>query len=79
MTKEKKIIIKNFFSNKFSRKKNILLDKIFDEINQNTKKEKNVFYSLNRNFKLNFKFAELKKYKKFKRIIIIGLGGSTLS
>ena len=78
MTKEKKIIIKNFFSNKFSRKKNILLDKIFDEINQNTKKEKNVFYSLNRNFKLNFKTREFKKYKKSKLIVIIGMGGSIL-
>ena len=78
MTKEKKIIIKNFFSNKFSRKKNILLDKIFDEINQNTKKEKNVFYSLNRNFKLNFKTREFKKYKKSKLIVIIGMVGSIL-
>ncbi len=78
MTKEKKIIIKNFFSNNSSRKKNILLNKIFDEINQNTKKEKNVFYSLNRNFKLNFKTREFKKYKKSKLIVIIGMGGSIL-
>ncbi len=78
MTKEKKIIIKNFFSNKSSSKKNIILNKIFDEINQNTKKEKNVFSSLNRNFKLNFKTREFKKYKKSKLIVIIGMGGSIL-
>ena len=40
------------------------------------KEKKNVFHSFSKEFKLNFNLAELQKYKKFKRIIIIGIGGS---
>ena len=37
-----------------------------------------MFYSFSKNFKMSFNFTELKRYKKFKRIITIGLGGSIL-
>ena len=42
------------------------------------KDNKSMFYSFSKDFKMNFSFAELKRYKKFKRIITIGLGGSIL-
>ncbi len=45
---------------------------------ENIKAKKNVFYSFSKDFKLNLNLVELKKYKKFKRIIIIGFGGSIL-
>ena len=45
---------------------------------ENINFKRNVFYSFNKKFKLNFKLSELKKYKKFKRIILIGMGGSIL-
>ena len=45
---------------------------------QSLKEKKNVFYSFSKDFKFNFSLSELKKYKKFKRIITIGLGGSIL-
>ncbi|MDC3152230.1 glucose-6-phosphate isomerase [Pelagibacteraceae bacterium] len=53
---------------------NIQINKIKEDI----KKKKNVFHSFSKNFKLNFNLNELKRYKKFKRIIIIGMGGSIL-
>ena len=48
------------------------------KIKLDIKKNKNVFHSFSKDFKLNFDIAELKKYKKYKRIVIIGLGGSIL-
>ena len=42
------------------------------------KEKKNVFHSFSQDFKFNFSLSELKKYKKFKRIVTIGLGGSIL-
>ncbi len=67
--------------NKFKDKKNFN-KKIIDALIKKTKKEveekKNVFYSFSKNFKLNLNSVDLKKYKKFQRIIIIGMGGSIL-
>ena len=45
---------------------------------QSLKEKKNIFYSFSKDFKFNFSLSELKKYKKFKRIVTIGLGGSIL-
>ena len=42
------------------------------------KEKKNFFHSFSQDFKFNFSLSELKKYKKFKRIVTIGLGGSIL-
>ena len=56
----------------------IKIEHLIKETKDNIKEKKNVFHSFSKNFKLNFNLAELKKYKKFKRIIIIGLGGSIL-
>ena len=33
---------------------------------------------LNKNYKFNFNFNDLKKFKKFKKIAIVGMGGSIL-
>ncbi len=48
------------------------------KIKKNIKEKKNIFNSFSKDFKLNFNLAELKRYKKFKRIITIGFGGSIL-
>ena len=48
------------------------------KIKNNFKEKKNLFYSFSKDFKLNFSLSELKKYKRFKRIITIGMGGSIL-
>ena len=77
------IIKKNYFTkNRIdlrkskSDKKNFL--KIFDKIINDIENEKNIFHLFNKNYKFGFKFANLKKFKKFKNIVLIGMGGSIL-
>ena len=62
------------FKNKNKKFLNYLIEKTKDNI----KKDQNIFNSFSREFKLNFNLNELTRYKKFKRIITIGLGGSIL-
>tara|TARA_X000001036_G_scaffold230545_1_gene215390 strand:- start:9925 stop:11148 length:1224 start_codon:yes stop_codon:yes gene_type:complete len=73
---------KRFISSKDFKIKNSLDKKNFNisikTAKENINLKRNVFHSFNKKFKLNFKLSELKKYKKFKRIIIIGMGGSIL-
>ncbi len=82
MSKQKNIDFKSFIPvNKFSNFKSLNKKKINQLIKKtikSTKKAHNVFHSFSRNFKLNFSQSELNKYKKFKRVIIIGFGGSIL-
>ena len=52
--------------------------KLVNRVRESIDTKKNVFHSFSKKFKLSFNFNELKKFKKFKRIIIIGLGGSIL-
>lgn len=66
--------IKKRESKNFSRK----FEKIISDINKDIKDNKRTLNVLNKNFKLNFKIEDLKKYKKFKIIAIIGMGGSIL-
>ena len=51
-----------------------LLSLLKNEI-QNKEKTINV---LNKNYQFNFKFSQLQKFKKFRKIKIIGMGGSIL-
>ena len=73
---EKFIPSDKFKDSKGSNKKKI--NTFINKIKQNTIEKKNVFHSFSKDFKLNFNLLELKKYKKFKRIITIGFGGSIL-
>ena len=42
--------------------------------------KKDNFYNIfDENLKFNFSFRELKRFKKYKHIVIIGMGGSILS
>ena len=60
--------IKTFDQNK--------LKVLIKKIKENIQIKNNMFNSFSKDFKLNFSPLELKNYKKFKRVIIIGLGGS---
>ena len=66
----------------FYRKKNFKHNKIIDNFLQNLDKEKNFndsfYYNFNKNYLKKVNFKKLKKFKKFKNIIVIGLGGSSL-
>tara|TARA_B100000886_G_scaffold24074_1_gene15441 strand:- start:4932 stop:6164 length:1233 start_codon:yes stop_codon:yes gene_type:complete len=80
---KKNILIKNSFNNKFENqtlKKKLFLrfNLLKKEILKKSKYEKNFFNIFDKNFKLNFTSVELKKFKKFQTVVIIGMGGSTL-
>ena len=70
------IPLHNFKNLKSVTKKN--LQKFISKTIENLKNKNHLLNSLNKDYKLNFNFSELKKYKKFKRIIILGMGGSIL-
>ncbi|MDC1158193.1 glucose-6-phosphate isomerase [Pelagibacteraceae bacterium] len=53
-------------------------DKIISEINNDIEAPNNTLNILSDKFKFNFKIEDLKKFKKFKIIAIIGMGGSIL-
>ena len=66
----------------FYRKKNFKQNEIFNNFFKNLDKEKNFnnsfYYNFNKKYIKNVNFNKLKKFKKYKNIIIIGLGGSSL-
>ena len=75
--------IKNFFLNNRinkSLKDQSLrrINKTLNEINNDFDNSKKIYNILNDNYKFNFNSSELQKFKKFKNIVIIGMGGSIL-
>ena len=66
--------LKNNSSQKLSKK----FEKIFFEINKKFSHPQNIFNLFNKNYKFSFKTTELNKFKKFKKIALIGMGGSIL-
>ncbi len=67
----KRIYFKNFKKKKISSKITYYLNKIFDDKNQ-------ILTSLSKSYKNSYKKSELLKFKKFKNITLIGMGGSSL-
>ncbi len=57
--------------------KKILLNSL-SRAKKNLKLNKDVFHSFGKKFQLNIQLSKLRKFKKFKRIVIIGMGGSIL-
>ena len=51
---------------------------IFSEIESDLENPKKFFNILSSNYKMTFSYKKLKKYKKFKNIVIVGMGGSIL-
>ncbi len=82
MFKNNNLKFERFISADNLKNKKKLGNETFNNSIKNAKEninfKKNVFHSFNKSFKLNFTFSELKQYKKFKRIILIGMGGSIL-
>ena len=81
--KNKNIIIENKF--KFFKKKTVKLDhlsKIYSnillELKDDLFNDQKTLNVLSKEFKFNFNFSNLKKFKKFNSIAIIGMGGSIL-
>ena len=77
------MITNNFIQKKYLSKKNNKrlteqLKNHFKKISIETEKEKSFFNLLSKNFKYNFNVKELRRFKRFKEIAIIGMGGSIL-
>jgi len=81
--KNKKIIYKNsiqkeFLNSKNNKKINKKFSDILNNITINLDTSENVFNSLSYKFKLSFKIKDLNKFKRFNKVVVIGMGGSIL-
>ncbi len=71
-------IHKKYLKNNFIKKFTKNFEQIFLKINKDMKDSKKTLNVLNKEFKFNFKIQDLKNFKKFKKIVVIGMGGSIL-
>ena len=83
MKKNTKIFYANSISKKYLNseyekkiKKNCF--NILKNIAINLDTSENAFHTLSNRFKFNFKIKDINKFKKFKTIMVIGMGGSIL-
>ena len=53
-------------------------DKLISLISKDISKMDNILNVLNKNYKFNFNFTELSRFKNYQKIIVIGMGGSIL-
>ena len=71
-------INKTYFKNKLYLKDKLRLEKIIKDIYDNLDSKKNTFHSLSKKFILDFNKINLKKFLKYKTVVVIGMGGSVL-
>ena len=62
------------FSQKFLKKFN----KTLQEINLEIDNDKKLLHVINKDYKFNFKLSDLRNFKKYNTIAIVGMGGSIL-
>ena len=68
----------NHFKKKIYIKYKIKLNKNIEKIYSNLDSKKDTFHSLSKKFILNIDKKKLEKFKKYKSVILIGMGGSSL-
>jgi len=84
VTKNKKNFIledhinKDYFKKKLHPKDKIKLNKIIKIIYENLDNKKDTFHILSKKFIFNYEYFNLKKFEKYKSVILIGMGGSVL-
>ncbi len=71
------------FKNNFSKKNKTVntsknFSNLLNKLKSDIRSKKKTLNIINNNYNLNLKISELKKFKKFKKIAIIGMGGSIL-
>ena len=81
--KKKNLLTKNniqkkYLNNTFVKKYNDEYKKIISEINLEINDPKKTLNVLDNNYKFNFKIKDIQRFKSFKNIAIIGMGGSIL-
>ena len=74
----KNCVSQSYFEKNSYLKNKIKLNQIIDNIFTSIDDKKDFFYLLSKKFRLNFKYPELKKFKKYKSVVLIGMGGSAL-
>ena len=78
----RKLILKNYFNHKLIKRKGLKktsnFSKIFKELINEVNDKKKTINVLSRKYSYSVKFSQLEKFKKFKTIAIIGMGGSIL-
>ena len=80
---KKNLFISNNIPKKNFKKKSLgkikdNFKEVLSEIKNDINDEQKTLHVLNKNFKFNFNFKNLNRFKKFKTIAIIGMGGSIL-
>ena len=80
---KKKFLINNKIKlNNFKKKKLAVLGKKFDKLILKISKEidtiQNTFNILSEKYNFNFSIRDLKRFKKYNNIVIVGMGGSIL-
>jgi len=81
--KNKKIIYKNFIHNRclnlnLNKKLNTIYSRIFKNVVKNLDTSIDTFHTLSSKFQFNFEEKDIYKFRRFKNVVIIGMGGSTL-
>lgn len=78
--KKQNILHKNYFKKKYSNKNfySKYFNNIFNEIKKNCDVSQNTYHVLSKKFSFKFKLQDLKKFNKFEKIVLIGMGGSIL-
>ena len=74
----KDYIQKSHLNSKVGKKLHSKYKKVFYQINNELKTPNQFFYLFNKNYKLSIKISDLKKFKKFNTVVLIGMGGSIL-
>ena len=68
----------SYFNRSLYLKDKIKLNKIINNILISLDNKKDTFHPFSKKFIFNFKNSELKKFNKYKSVILIGIGGSVL-
>ena len=72
------IRLKNFKKNRSINQLSKKFEKIFLDLKKEINQDNKTLNILDNKFKFNFKIKDLNKFKKFKNIVLIGMGGSIL-
>ena len=68
----------NYFNKNLYLKDKVKLENIINNILDTVDTKKDIFHTFSNNFNFNFKNFELAKFRKYKSIVLIGMGGSAL-
>jgi len=71
-------IQKEYLSSKLNKKIGKSYSSTIKKITVNLDTAKNSFHTLSKNYKFNFNMKQLNRFKKFKTVAVVGIGGSIL-